>query len=118
MTSFNQSELLLKRVYDIGFRSAAEASHHHAKRMQNETSPYRNLRLGNFMEEESDEVIPERLRQYYLETYLNVCDTCESLTHCNPVSPIHRGMWTADVTDHEIDGRSPYPYILMPANQD
>jgi len=38
--------------------------------MQNETSPYRNLRLGNFMEEESDELIPDRLRQYYLETYL------------------------------------------------
>ena len=43
-------------------------------------------------EDEEGELIPERLRQYYLETYLNVCDTCESLTHSNPVSPIHRGM--------------------------
>ena len=80
---------------DYVFRSAVEASHHQAKRMQNHTSPYRNLRLGNFMEgpeEEDEELIPDRLRQYYLETYLNVCDTCESLTHCNPVSPIHRGM--------------------------
>lgn len=77
--------------------AAALASAHHAKRYENSNGPaYRNLRLGNFMEEEStedDELIPERLRQYYLDTYLNVCDTCESLTHCNPMSPIvHRGM--------------------------
>ena len=58
------------KISALDSRSAAEASHHHAKRMQNETSPYRNLRLGNFMEEESDELIPDRLRQYYLETYL------------------------------------------------
>lgn len=76
------------------YRSAVEASHHHAKRMMNNTSQYRNLRLGNFMEgpQEEEELIPERLRQYYLETYLNVCDTCDSLTHSNPVSPIQRGM--------------------------
>lgn len=76
--------------------TAAMASAHHAKRYDNNNPPpYRNLRLGNFMEEEQeagDEIIPERLRQYYLDTYLNVCDTCESLTHCNPISPIHRGM--------------------------
>ena len=73
--------------------SASAASAHHAKRHENLVVPsYRNLRLGNFMEEEPDEVIPERLRQYYLDTYLNVCDTCDSLTHCNPLSPIHRGM--------------------------
>jgi len=74
---------------------AASAHAHHAKRYENNAVPsYRNLRLGNFMEEpeEDPEVIPERLRQYYLDTYLNVCDTCDSLTHCNPISPIHRGM--------------------------
>lgn len=88
------STLSYKDSNKTASKSAVEASHHHAKRMQNHTSPYRNLRLGNFMEgpEEEEELIPERLRQYYLETYLNVCDTCESLTHCNPVSPIHRGM--------------------------
>lgn len=77
--------------------SAASASAHHAKRYENNMIPaYRNLRLGNFMEEpeanNEDEIIPERLRQYYLDTYLNVCDTCDSLDHCNPLSPIHRGM--------------------------
>ena len=78
---------------------AAVASAHHAKRYENNMVPaYRNLRLGNFMEEEQeeeDEIIPERLRQYYLDTYLNVCDYCDSMTHCNhcnPLSPIHRGM--------------------------
>ncbi len=82
---------------------AASASHHHAKRYESSGIPaYRNLRLGNFMEPsnanrrrddpEDDDIIPERLRQYYLDTYLNECDTCESVTHCNPVSPIHRGM--------------------------
>merc|ERR1719510_2148457 len=69
---------------------AAAASAHHAKRYENNMVPaYRNLRLGNFMEQEEedeDEVIPKRLRQYYLDTYLNVCDTCDSLTHCNPLS--------------------------------
>jgi len=49
---------------------------HHAKRMDaaNNTSNYRNLRLGNFIENgesNEDELIPERLRQYYLDTYLN-----------------------------------------------
>lgn len=76
---------------------AAAASAHHAKRFESNGVPaYRNLRLGNFMEQEEDnaeeDIIPERLRQYYLDTYLNVCDTCDSLTHCNPLSPIHRGM--------------------------
>jgi hypothetical protein len=42
--------------------------------------------------QEDEELIPERLRQYYLETYLNVCDTCESLTHCHPRSTLDRGM--------------------------
>lgn len=75
--------------------STAEAARgHHAKRYENGGVPeYRNLRLGNFMEEnENEEVIPDLLRQYYLDTYLNACDTCESLTHRNPISPIHRGM--------------------------
>lgn len=76
--------------------STAEAARgHHAKRYENGGVPeYRNLRLGNFMEENepTDDVIPDLLRQYYLDTYLNACDTCESLTHCNPISPIHRGM--------------------------
>jgi len=57
---------------------AASAHAHHAKRYENNAVPsYRNLRLGNFMEAENDEedMIPERLRQYYLDTYLNVCDT-------------------------------------------
>ena len=77
--------------------AAAAASAHHAKRYENNGVPtYRNLRLGNFMEvqeeADGDNIIPERLRQYYLDTYLNVCDSCDSLTHCNPLSPIHRGM--------------------------
>merc|ERR1712083_1082067 len=54
------------------------ASAHHAKRYENNVPAYRNLRLGNFMEEqeeaEGDDIIPERLRQYYLDTYLYVCD--------------------------------------------
>ena len=55
---------------------AAAASAHHAKRYENSMPTYRNLRLGNFIEEpeEEDEVIPDRLRQYYLDTYLNVRD--------------------------------------------
>ena len=41
----------------------------------------RNLRLGGFLESGkrpsggSDELIPEVLRQYYLDTYLNTCYT-------------------------------------------
>jgi len=71
---------------------------HQAKRYENGgTVPeYRNLRLGNFMEAQNEpnneEVIPDILRQYYLDTYLNSCGTCESFTHCDPTSPIHRGM--------------------------
>jgi len=79
--------------------AAAAASALHAKRYENNVPAYRNLRLGNFMEEqdeaEDDDIIPERLRQYYLDTYLNVCNYCDSVTHCthcNPLSPIHRGM--------------------------
>jgi len=80
---------------------AAAASAHHAKRYENNGVPaYRNLRLGNFMEvqeeaEGDDDIIPDRLRQYYLDTYLNVCNYCDAsthCTHCNPLSPIHRGM--------------------------
>lgn len=81
------------------FRPSAHASNHsefHAKRLANNERPaYRNLRLGGFMERPQatgDEVIPDMLRQYYLDTYLNVCDTCESKTHQNPTSPIQRGM--------------------------
>lgn len=80
--------------------AAAAASAHHAKRYENNGVPtYRNLRLGNFMEmqeeADGDDIIPERLRQYYLDTYLNVCNYCDAsthCTHCNPLSPIHRGM--------------------------
>jgi len=78
---------------------AAAASAHHAKRYENNVPSYRNLRLGNFMEmqeeAEGDDIIPDRLRQYYLDTYLNVCNYCDAsthCTHCNPLSPIHRGM--------------------------
>lgn len=71
---------------------AATASAHHAKRYEkyeNKIEDCRNLRLGNFIEEpEDDEIIPERLRQYYLNTYLNVCDICEAI-NC-PLT--HRGM--------------------------
>ena len=42
----------------------------------------RNLRLGGFLESGKrpssgggDELIPEVLRQYYLDTYLNTCYT-------------------------------------------
>ena len=80
--------------------AAAAASAHHAKRYENNGVPtYRNLRLGNFMEmqeeADGDDIIPDRLRQYYLDTYLNVCNYCDAsthCTHCNPLSPIHRGM--------------------------
>jgi len=80
---------------------AAAASAHHAKRYENNAAGYRNLRLGNFLEEQheenmdddgNDDIIPARLRQYYLDTYLSSCTTCDSQTHCNPLSPIHRGM--------------------------
>jgi len=77
---------------------AAAASAHHAKRYENNAAAYRNLRLGNFLEEqdeqenEDNDIIPARLRQYYLDTYLSSCTTCDSQTHCNPLSPIHRGM--------------------------
>jgi len=59
---------------------------HHAKRMDaaNNTSNYRNLRLGNFIENgesNEDELIPERLRQYYLDTYLD-----------DPTSPLKVGI--------------------------
>jgi len=59
---------------------------HHAKRMDaaNNTSNYRNLRLGNFIENgesNDDELIPERLRQYYLDTYLD-----------DPTSPLKVGI--------------------------
>merc|ERR1712193_181960 len=66
---------------------AAAASAHHAKRYENNGVPaYRNLRLGNFMEvqeeaEGDDDIIPDRLRQYYLDTYLNVCNYCDASTH-------------------------------------
>jgi hypothetical protein len=78
----------------------ARPSQHHAKRLlagadQCLRPNYRNLRLGNFMEGENvsgGELIPEMLRQYYLDTFLGSCDTCESATHVNPTSPIQRGM--------------------------
>ena len=50
----------------------------------NNTSNYRNLRLGNFIENgesNEDELIPERLRQYYLDTYLD-----------DPTSPLKVGI--------------------------
>jgi len=70
----------LVKAIPQGYRNeavAASAQAHHAKRYENNAVPsYRNLRLGNFMEAENEEeMIPERLRQYYLDTYLNVCDT-------------------------------------------
>lgn len=71
------------------------ASQAHAKRMNAAHTEYRNLRLGNFLESgesNDEELIPERLRLYYLDTYFNSCDTCESKTHMDPTSPIQRGM--------------------------
>lgn len=71
------------------------ASQAHAKRMNAAHTEYRNLRLGNFLESgesNDEELIPERLRLYYLDTFLNACDTCESKTHMDPTSPIQRGM--------------------------
>ena len=54
--------------------SSDRAQIQHSKRPIKDVSQYRNLRLGNFMEipeSEQDELIPERLRQYYLvKTYL------------------------------------------------
>jgi len=59
-------------------------SEHHARRLANGDVPvYRNLRLGGFLESGKkpsgvgggDELIPEVLRQYYLDTYLNTCYT-------------------------------------------
>ena len=49
---------------------------YHARRLShNERPPYRNLRLGGFMEgrNRSPELIPEMLRQYYYDTYLDSC---------------------------------------------
>lgn len=76
-------------------RLAASAAH--AKRINSATAggQYRNLRLGNFLESgesNEEELIPERLRLYYLDTFFNACDTCESKTHLDPTSPIQRGM--------------------------
>jgi len=38
-----------------------------------------------------DDVVPglSKLGQYYNQTFLNVCDTCDSLSHTNPVSVLN-----------------------------
>ena len=85
----------LVSIPSANLQSRLAASEHHAKRMNALNTNYRNLRLGNFIdsgESNDEELIPERLRMYYLDTYLNVCDTCESKTHLDPTSPIQRGM--------------------------
>jgi len=56
------------------------------------------------VEDDVDSLIPglSKLTSYYKQTFLNVCNTCDSLNHKNPVSPLnnppqqtsphHRGM--------------------------
>jgi len=65
--------------------TAEAAKGHHAKRYENGGVPeYRNLRLGNFMEEDeatNEEVIPDLLRQYYLDTFLNSKYDMYQITH-------------------------------------
>ncbi len=48
---------------------------------------------------EVEQLVPglAKLSSYYNQTFLNVCDTCDSLNHRNPVSvlnsvPVNRGM--------------------------
>merc|ERR1712226_117377 len=64
------------------------ASEAHAKRINaGQQEEYRNLRLGNFLESgesNEEELIPERLRLYYKDTYFS---------EWNPNSPI--SPWTA-----------------------
>jgi len=48
------------------------ASQAHAKRMNAAHTEYRNLRLGNFLESgesNDEELIPEQLSQYFLDTF-------------------------------------------------
>merc|ERR1712107_181662 len=65
--------------------TAEAAKGHHANRYENGGVPeYRNLRLGNFMEEDdaaNEEVIPDLLRQYYLDTFLNSKYDMYQITH-------------------------------------
>lgn len=80
--------------------TAEAAKGHHAKRYENGGVPeYRNLRLGNFMEEDeaaNEEVIPDLLRQYYLDTFLNSKYDMYQITHSmwrktNNTSDFHLG---------------------------
>jgi len=64
------------------------ASEAHAKRIHagQQQEEYRNLRLGNFLESgesNEEELIPERLRLYYKDTYFS---------EWNPNSPISKGV--------------------------
>ena len=55
-------------------RKVSTASSYHSSRLNKAERPaYRNLRLGNFMErpQPQGELIPDMLRQYYLDTYLD-----------------------------------------------
>ena len=56
-------------------RSSGTSEFHARRLASGERPPYRNLRLGGFMDKKEqdgdDELIPEMLRLYYLDTYLD-----------------------------------------------
>ena len=72
----------------LQFQTRLAASEAHAKRIHagQQQEEYRNLRLGNFLESgesNEEELIPERLRLYYKDTYFS---------EWNPNSPISKGV--------------------------
>ena len=72
----------------LQFQTRLAASEAHAKRINagQQQEEYRNLRLGNFLESgesNEEELIPERLRLYYKDTYFS---------EWNPNSPISKGV--------------------------
>ena len=98
LADYLEKPRLVNAIQSKSASTVEVARGHHAKRYENggaSIPEYRNLRLGNFMENQAqndepnneEEVIPDVLRQYYLDTYLN-----PKYDYCDPTSPIHRGM--------------------------
>ena len=87
MTDVNHPELrdylqkprLVNTLGCVAPRQPPRPSEFHARRMAaNERPVYRNLRLGNFFEQPAghgEDTIPDMLRQYYQDTFLNGYDT-------------------------------------------
>lgn len=68
------------RKVDINSKDDHQHEHNWSNSGRKEyDKPIWNLRLGNFLEhptEDDEEIIPEVLRKYYLDTFFNVCDIC------------------------------------------